>query len=286
MSSKNMWDAYKGLMVYYDNLVNAGEPVCPIAHTYITCHIGVLIDSDGGFLCAKAPDVKGELVPVPCTAKSETRTSNIAPHLLHDNLSYVADYEPKYKKRHDAYMARLEYYVNNCPEDLYAKAIYNYVVKNTLVDDIKDVLNEYDVHIQDKLNILFCVYGMDNEGVDKHWSEYYPSRLKTNGICCITGKHDYIPDAYPKCITSANGTEVLFDAGSQVGYIAAQKIIHAMQYLIYGKQNRDRVESEAKLQDFFNQKITAEELEMWVLEKHPEKLDKFKNIIYGVQNEQ
>lgn len=285
MSSKNMWDAYRGLIRYYDNLVNAGEPVCPIAHTYITCHIGVLIDSDGVFLCAKAPDVKGELVPVPCTAKSETRTSNIAPHLLHDNLSYVADYAPKYKKRHDAYIQRLEHYVNNCPDDLYAKAIYKYVSKNTLVDDIKDVLNEYDVHTRDKLNILFCVYGMDNEGADKHWSEWYPKQLKPNGICCITGKRDYIPDSYPKCITSASGTEVLFDNGSQVGYIATQKIIHTIQYLVYGKQNRERVEAEEKLQAFFNQKITAEELEAWVLEKHPGKWDKVKNIIYGVENE-
>ena len=126
---------------------------------------------------------------------------------------------------------------------------------------------------------------MDSEGADKHWSEWYPKQLKPNGICCITGERDYIPDSYPKCITSASGTEVLFDNGSQVGYIAAQKIIHTLQYLLYGKQNRERVEAEEKLQAFFNQKITAEELEAWVLEKHPGKWDKLKNIIYRVGNE-
>ena len=41
--------------------------------------------------------------------------------------------------------------------------------------------------------------------------------------------------------------------------------------------------AEEKLQAFFNQKITAEELEAWVLEKHPGKWDKLKNIIYGCE---
>lgn len=283
MGSKNLWDGYKGLMAYYDNLVNAGKPVCPIAHTYITCHIGVLIDSDGVFLCAKAPDVKGELLPVPCTVKSETRTSNIAPHLLHDNLCYVADYGVKYRPRHDAYMDQLKKYVDCCPHDLYAKAIYKYVSKNTLVNDIKDILNDYDCpdYAHDKLNIIFCVYGMGNEGEDKQWTEWYIKQLIPNGVCCITGESDYIPDAYPKCITSPNGKEILFEKGSHVGYIAAQKIIHAIQYLIYGMRNQERVEAEKKLKDFLNQKITAEDLKAWVFEKYPGKWDKLKKIIEG-----
>lgn len=287
MESKNLWDGYKGLMEYYDNLVNSGKPVCPIAHTCITCHIGVLIDPDGVFLCAKAPDVKGELLPVPCTVKSEMRTSNIAPHLLHDNLCYVADYGTKYKPRHDAYMDQLKKYVDCCPHDLYANAIYKYVSKNTLVNDIKDILNEYDHadYGRDKLNILFCVYGMDNEGEDKQWTEWYIKQLIPNGLCCITGERDYIPDAYPKRITSTSGKEVLFSGDSCVGYIASQKIIHTIQYLIYGKQNRERVEAEEKLQSFFSQKITEEELETWASEKYPGKWDKLKKIICGGGNE-
>ena len=82
--------AWEGLIKAYDSLVNKGAKICPIAHTYISVHIGVLIDKNGKFLCAKVPDVKGELIAVPCTDESGRRTGGDHPHLLHDNLCYVA----------------------------------------------------------------------------------------------------------------------------------------------------------------------------------------------------
>ena len=38
-----MANAWEELVELYDKLEEAGKPVCPIAHTYITAHIAVLI---------------------------------------------------------------------------------------------------------------------------------------------------------------------------------------------------------------------------------------------------
>ena len=102
-----MWE---GLIKYYDNLEKNNKPVCPIAHTYISAHIGVLIDKAGNFLVAMAPEVRGELATIPCTIESEGRTCNIAPHLLSDQLQYVG-IVPGQEKKHEAYLAQLQEYV-------------------------------------------------------------------------------------------------------------------------------------------------------------------------------
>ena len=259
----------------YDKLETEGEHICPVAHTYITAHISILIDEAGNFLCAMVPEIKGELIPVPCTQESESRTSGVAPHLLHDQICYVSPY-PKYEDRYKKYIAQLESYINQNPKDKYATAIYAYVKKGSLLNDISGVDKTSLKNIPDyKLNIIFCVYGMDNEGIDHQWTDYYLSTLSTNGVCCVTGKKDYIPTSYPACITSPGGMERLFMSGTPVGYIASQKIIHALQYLIYGKKNADRVEAEYNIKEFIAGRINQEELKGWVDENYPGSWDDF-----------
>lgn len=273
-----MWE---GLIKYYDNLVAAGKPVCPVAHTYITCHIGVLLDMDGNFLCAQVPEVRSELIPVPCTVQSEARTSGIAPHLLSDNIAYVADF-PGYEERHKAYMEQLGNYVKNVHWDKYANSIYKYTKSGTILNDLKDLLLQIKGMPKHKINIIFCVYGLPNEGADPHWSKYYPSTLSKNGLCCATGEHDYIPAAYPAGILSTSGNERLFLEGFPVGYIASQKIIHALQYTLYGRQNADRVEIEYTLKNFSSGEMGEKEFIQWLEGKYPGRSEElYNNIITG-----
>lgn len=269
-------------MKYYDILVEKGELVCPIAHTYLTVHIGVLINLKGEFLCAKIPDIKGEIICAPCTISSETRTSNIAPHLLHDNICYVADFGAKYTEHHKEYKHQLKYYVEQCPYDIYAGAVYKYIAKDTLMEDIKDILPKKTEIPLEKMNIVFCVYELKTEGRDDDWTKYYLSQLQPNGICHLTGKQEYIPSAYPKCITSKSGKEVLFGKESHVGYIASQKIIHTLQYLSYGRKNKERVEIEEKLQGLFKGELNMEELKEWTDENYPGRWKKLLGILRGI----
>ena len=48
-------------------------------------------------------------------------------------------------------------------------------------------------------------------------------------------QEDYIPEAYPAKIMSVTDKSKIFAKGSDVGYIASQKIIHTMQYLNWYK---------------------------------------------------
>lgn len=259
---------FEGLIKYYNNLIDADKPVCPIAHTYLTCHVGILLDIDGKFLCAQIPEVSGELIPVPCTIQSGARTSGIAPHLLSDNIAYVADM-PRYEERHRAYIEQLKDYVSLVPDDKYANSIYKYTKSGTILDDLKDLLPKIKKIPSYKINIIFCVYGLPNEGADLQWTKYYLSTLPQNGVCCVTGKRDHIPASYPAGILSQSGNERLFLEDFPVGYIASQKIIHALQYMLYAAQNVDRVETEYYLKLYITKKITDEELINWISKKYP-----------------
>ena len=271
--------AWEGLIKAYDSLVNKGAKICPIAHTYISVHIGVLIDKNGKFLCAKVPDVKGELIAVPCTDESGRRTGGDHPHLLHDNLCYVAPYG-KREKRHQAYLKQLKNYTECNPSDLFANAIYSYVKTGNILCDLKDILQKTEFNVPtEKINIVFCVYGLDNEGVDTDWTKYYLSTLPKSGLCYATGELDYIPTGYPACITSPPGKERLILKDSGVGYVASQKIIHTLQYFAYAAENTSRVEAETYIRDYTTGYISREEFKNWIDKEHPGKWEHFIKIL-------
>lgn len=232
---------FQWLIDYYDKSVNMGKPICPIAHTYLSAQIQIMISQDGKFMAAKLPSVKGELICAPCTIRSETRTSNIAPHLLHDQIGYVSNFNPK---KHKEYIAQLKNYIKECPHDVYASAIYRYVVRDTLLFDIKSILPEKPKIPLEKTNVVFAVCGLENVGADLEWTKWYLSQLKPNGFCYITGEMEYIPNTYPRCIRTSSDRGTLFLKGSNVGYINAQKITKSLQYMIYGQQNYDKTEAE------------------------------------------
>ena len=274
------WEALVGL---YDNLVDSGKKICPIAHKYITTHIGVLIDREGNFLVAMNPEVKGEMVAVPCTLESDGRTSGIAPHLLSDQIQYVAKMDGN-QKRHTAYVNQLKAYVEDNPMDEYAQAICKYISKESLLQDIAEILPENSKIPLERLNVIFCVYGMPYEGEDPMWTEYYIRHLTKTGFCMLTGNPDYISDTYPMGILSPSSQARLFmkqEEKSNVGpgYIASQKIIHALQYLAYARKNAMRVEAEYNIRGFINSDITEEELKQWVEREYPGKWNEFYNIL-------
>lgn len=257
---------FENVIKLYDTLRANGENICPVAHTYISAHIGILIDMDGNFICA-LPAQNQELIPVPCTVKSACRTGGVAPHLLHDNLSYVAGIG-KYKERYPMYIEQLEKYTQ-IVKDEYAEAILKYVKKEFLMEDAKEAIQQLpDTMPLEKRNVIFCVYGMDIEGVDLKWSEYYPATLPKNGLCAITGQYDYIPPSYPGYVLSPSDNDKLFLKGSGVGYMASEKIIHALQYMVYGKTNATRVELNYNFQRVLNGDLSEAVFLQWLKEKY------------------
>lgn len=197
----------------------------PIAHTKISSDFVIMLDANGFKMAAEVH----EYVSVPCTVESETRSSNIAPHLIHDNISYVADIADC-EKRHEAYLNQLHDYISNC-NDPYAKAVYDYVSTADVLHDLEPVMER--AKIRKPLlswNIVFLVYPA-KDTINLTWTNYYVNTLPKNGICSVTGEPDYIPQAYPSKIRNPSDMAKLFANGSNVGYIASQKIIHILQVL-------------------------------------------------------
>lgn len=217
------------------------EEIIPVAHTRILPHIGVLLSDNGNFIGAMI--INNERCSIPCTIESESRTSGIAPHLIHDKMLYICGNYPKYEQHHNAYMQQLSNYISNVDDKL-AKAVFIYLQKGTLNFDIKNLLSQLHVK-EEKANIIFLTPNIDDT-INKKWAEYYVNSLPKNGICSLTGVPDYIPSTYPRYIRSHIDLARLF-VGKQndldsmpallPGYIASQKIIHTLQFACFEGEN-------------------------------------------------
>jgi hypothetical protein len=226
---------YKDLLELYDKL----EPynvVAPPAHTTITPKIGVLLDPNGNFMGAMYVN---ETAIVPCTEKSEYRTSGAYPHLIHDNLSYVGNL-PGYENRFELYISQLEDYVAHVDDPL-ARAVCAHAKTGMLLMEIQPIINAIKTALPaDKIPVVFAIPGLKTT-VSPAWTEYYVKQLPVNGVCSVTNEPAYIPEGYPKNLRKQGDMSKLFQSSSKKmtdgapicapGYIASQKICHALQWL-------------------------------------------------------
>lgn len=162
---------------YESNLDRVGEiektnhnqqfTLLPISHTTQNAHIEVNVTEDGEFHSATVVDKDDASTIIPCTEESSNRAgAKIAPHPLHDKLSYVAGdfvtYGGKIRKEEpfDHYISLLKEWVTSPYGNDKIKSIYNYLSKKRL---IKDLVNE---------KIIF----LDSDGqlIDK-WNKKYES---------------------------------------------------------------------------------------------------------------
>lgn len=215
------------LVETYDSRITNGY-ICPIAHTKILAHICIMLDEQSNILAAAR--IKQSIF-APCTAKSECRSNNIAPHLVHDNVSYVSNIKPE---RHDAYMEQLNDFVSDTDDD-FCKIVLKYLQKETICNDLQKLID-----LKDNLGsvVTFGIKGWAENTINHTWINHYVSKLPKNGICAITGELDYIPDSYPGNVRYPGDMAKLFVSKSdkldsvpqlRAGYIASQKIIHTLQ---------------------------------------------------------
>lgn len=213
------------------------ENIIPVAHVRVRTDIAVLLDEHGNFCGAIATG--GERHSIPCTIGSESRTSGVAPHPIHDNMSYLSGDVPKYAAKHSAYMEQLKEYAEKS-DDMLAKSVYRYMQKGTFPLDIECITAHLDMPVS-QLMVIFIMRNHPDT-ISPEWRDYYLSTLPQNGICGITGELDYIPPKYPKGIRNASDQAKLFFSAERSfnsmpaiapGYIASQKIIHTLQVMIY-----------------------------------------------------
>lgn len=231
----SIWDL---LISIYD--ADMEHRFLPICHTIVPADLMITFSTTGEFV--NIEKIK-ENILIPTTALSLSRSNNIAPHPLYDNLSYIGNI-PGYENRFDKYLSTIKGWVESadCPKTV--KIFYAYISKGTLYDDIKDtkaykklkVINSEKIYI--KFEIESYVY--DNQEMQRAWIDYYCASLPVNGVCPVTGKDSFIPTVYPGHIRFKGDLAKLFTVKPNKldsmpvftpGFIPAQKICNVLSYL-------------------------------------------------------
>lgn len=139
--------------VYDHNIHRVGEfeerrnqrmTLLPVSHVMQNAQIEVLLTKEGEFHSAKVADKENSRIIVPATPKSANRANSSAPHVLHDKLVYTAgDYvqftgKEKFAAHHQDYKEQLKSWVDSGGASEKVQAIYRYIVKGRLIQDLID----------------------------------------------------------------------------------------------------------------------------------------------------
>lgn len=115
----------------------------PPFHTTVTAQITVTIDEEGNFLAADSVENDDKLTIIPVTEKSGSRTAGKEPHPLCDNLKYLAGDYSNYCRDvgkdavcYQLYIRALENWHISSYSNKKVDAIYYYLVKKTLIQDL------------------------------------------------------------------------------------------------------------------------------------------------------
>ena len=132
------------------------EPaLLPFSHSTANAQIEITLTESGEIVSAKTIEKADAVTIIPVTESSATRSSGISPHPLADKLIYLAkDYNnfiangKDNTKYHEAYINQLRewYDSEHCTKAV--KAIYDYLEKGTLIEDLikLDILVTYETN--------------------------------------------------------------------------------------------------------------------------------------------
>lgn len=256
---------YRGKMPYV---------LLPPFHTTVTAQIEVTIDEKGNFLNAFIVEAEDKLTIIPVTEKSGSRTAGKEPHPLCDNLRYLAGDYPNYCEDDGAcYRLYIEQLKEWCESEFCHKkvrAVYLYLVKETLVKDLVNVkalkLNEtgkLDIKEtiqgipQTKAFVRFVVRSTDSN-IDECWRDrtlqecyidYNRSKVQKRELCYLSGNIEAISYLHSKKIRNeGDGAKLISSNDSQnftyrgrflnkeeafaIGSETSQKIHNALKWII------------------------------------------------------
>ena len=129
--------------VYEKNCGKEDEKILllPVSHSTANAQVEVTLKENGEFDHAiRIEDKKDSVTVIPVTEDSGSRSSGITPHPFADKLIYIAgDYESfmeDNKKYYQAYMDQLEKWNNSTESHPAVYAVYTYLKKGTLIQDL------------------------------------------------------------------------------------------------------------------------------------------------------
>lgn len=201
----------------------------PISHIFFNCQLQIDLKMDGSFAGASVVDDQRTIVPA--TIDSSTRSSNIVPNPIDDNLQYVArDFsdwsgEEKFAEFHNKYLKQLKDYLDFLEDygdqDVYQtiRAIFRYVSEGDIIKDLQankifgDADNKKAVA---KKVVRFNVRNSENikRFEDRRffdaWIRYYQQVLKASASCGeLSVGTDYITGAQKVILTNKHPKGIL-----------------------------------------------------------------------------
>lgn len=239
------------------------EPLAPVSHIIAKAGIEITITQDGFFKCAEK--IKDELSKtiIPVSEDSASRSGTKAytrPHALCEQLKYlIAELDNNY------FLKDLKKWKESKYTHPMVVAVYNYVSKGTLKNDLIDcgvlkldkegLISKNDENILIRWNIVGLGLGY-NVACWKEFSlmnsymQYYSAiRNNTCNLCMISGDIAPITFSYPKGIVEMNYGAKLISANDSsnytyrgrfneiqeattIGYIAVQKANNALHWVV------------------------------------------------------
>ncbi|SDJ37811.1 type I-C CRISPR-associated protein Cas8c/Csd1 [Proteiniclasticum ruminis] len=223
---KSLYDTYENNKSIIGKEEN-GSILLPIFHITSKSHLTVSLNEKGEFLDA-IPVEDDENIIIPCTEESSVRAgSKAASHVLNDKIQYLAKDYDKYGDKYHGYSDYMEklgawYYYN--PSNKKIKAVYQYVEKGTLIDDLikasifeifegglvwgpqakgKIKVDPRDFYIRwqvESRNMLEEYRTWKDLELYDQWIEYYLSTRTEEGFCYVLGKHAPLESKHPKSI--------------------------------------------------------------------------------------
>ncbi len=238
-----------------------GIPLSPVAHTIANAHVEVIINLKGEFLDASTLTKEVGKTLIPVSEKSEGRSgTTIAPHPLSDTLSYIAGdfasyaHGDKLKRtctsKYLEYIKKLEQWVTSQHTHEKVQAIYQYLMKSELIQDLVKV-DIVSLNVDGKLDdkkiagnpyekvlLRFVVVGSNNIST-KTWEDtslinaytrfYAEQQVGKKDICYISGIRGVTSVIHPKGIVSASNSAKLISANDDYGYTYRGRFSEAEQ---------------------------------------------------------
>lgn len=248
----------------------------PLFHTTVTAQITVTVDQDGNFMNAESVDSSDKLTIIPITEKSGSRTVGKEPHPLCDNLRYLAgDYMKYYKDDgicNELYISQLEKWAESEYYHEKVRAIYLYLKKNTLIEDLvnKQIIKlNGQNQIDDKENIQgiaqtkafvrFIVrkstLDIIDETPDECWKDrtlqecyirYVRSQEKETGLCYLTGNIKAISYLHSKKIRNEGDGAKLISANDNQNFTYRGRFISGEEAFAVGYETSQKIHNALK----------------------------------------
>jgi len=227
-----LFELYK---TYENNFGKVGashdkKPLLPPFHSLQNAHLEIRIDQNGNFIDANpVTDKKDQEIIIPCTEKSASRTSGEEPFPLCDKIQYCAkDYSGKKKHYFNSYYNLLKSWYVADPNNRFLAAIYKYVEKGTICQDLLSTGKELVKKEQD-LGGLFVRWVVEIPGemetrcwkrtdLYDSWIKYCEKQEKINDICFITGKESPIAINHPKRIRNSGDSAKLISSNDKTEF--------------------------------------------------------------------